>query len=879
MTDLRRPTWPERAYRWLLTLLPADFRHEFGESMARDFRDRDRELSGGARRRLWSRELPGLFWTAFVQYRAGAWRDVRFTLRMMARSPGFTAAAVIMLAIGTGANAAMFSVIDAVMLRSALPDAGRIVQIEEQSPGTPARSAVPFSHLDALAALPTFEYVAGMTGSLPIVTGAGAPHRLDVECVSASMFPLLGVQPILGRPLGPDDDRAGAPPVIVIGHRTWMRDFHGAPDVVGQTLTLNGRANTIVGVMPAGFLGPNSSNKIEAWAALMPAVGVQSASGCELRRASDDPTRIAERIEVVGRVRAPRTLDSAMAEIKGIGIAARLPMPPNGVQPSSIVLERADSSQFERVRAPFLALLGAVGCVLLIACANVANLQLERLVGRRREMAVRLALGATRGRIVRQTLVENLIVSLIGAACGVVAAKLTLQTIVAMIPANVPHVGEIVMDARTLAVTFAAAVVTGLAVGVVPAIQATRGDVAVDLHESSTRVIGGAQWLRRGLVVTEVALSVALVIAAALLLRTFLTLRPIDPGFASTDRLSVEILFDGDWKPNPERESFVHALMQSVRDIPGITSVSASSYRPLSGYTDLARITVSNVSADVWSSWITPHYMQDMAMTIVGGRSFNDTDSASGPPVAMINEALAARFWPGANPVGQLIDVQAPDRTITKRQIVGIVHTTRSWGTDREERSELYVPYAQEPGSTLMYFLVRTAGPPALDLPAQITSRVTTLRPNQSVERIEPIDASLNRSVAQPRFAAWLFGAFAAMAVGLAALGLSAVIAWWVTQRRREIGVRMALGATAQAVSTLILKQAMSLAGAGVALGLVIAALSTRSIGVWLYGVAPLDPATFAVVSIAMLLIAMIAAWLPARRAARIDPIITLRAD
>ncbi len=879
MTNGRRPTWPERAYRRLLALLPADFRYEFGESMASDFRDRDRELSGKARRRLWSREIPGLVWTAFVQYLAGAWRDVRFTSRMMARSPGFTAAAVIMLAVGTGANAAMFSVIDAVLLRSALPDAGRIVQIEEQSPDKPVFSAVPFSHLDALSALPAFEHVAGMTGSLPVVTGLGATHRIDVECVSWSMFPLLGVQPILGRALGPDDDRVGAPPAIVIGHRTWMRDFQGAPDVVGRAITLNGTAVTIVGVMPAGFLGAHVSNRSEAWAALAPAVGARSPVGCELNRASDDPNRISTRLEIFGRVRAPRTLESAAAEINATGLAARLPVPPNGAPVSRMVLERADDAQFERVRTPFLALLGAVGCVLLIACANVANLQLERLVGRRREMAVRLALGATRGRIVRQTVVENLIVSLLGAACGIVVAKLILHVIVDMIPAKVPHVGEIALDARTLAVTFVVAILTGIVVGVVPAIQATRGGVVRDLHDSSARVVGGAQWIRRGLVVTEVALSVALVIAATLLLRTFLTLRPIDPGFASANRTSVTILFDGDWKPNSQRESFVHNLIRSLGDIPGVRSVSASSYQPLSGYTDLARITTGESSADVWSSWITPRYMQDMAMTIIGGRSFNDADDASGAPVAMINEALATRFWPAGNPVGQLIDVQAPDRTVTRRQIVGIVHTTRSWGTDREERSELYVPYAQEPGSTLMYFIVSTAGPPAIDLASQIATRVTRLRPNQAIERIEPVDASLDRSVAQPRFAAWLFGAFAVMAVGLAALGLSAVIAWWVTQRRREIGVRMALGASARAVSGLILRQAMWLAGAGVVLGLVIAGLSTRAIGVWLYGVAPLDPVTFGVASIGMLLIAMAAAWLPARRAARIDPIITLRAD
>jgi putative ABC transport system permease protein len=879
MTSPRRPTWPERAYRRLLALLPADFRYEFGESMARDFRDRNRELTGRARRRLWSRELPGLLWTALAQYLAAAWRDVRFTLRMMARSPGFAAAAVIMLAVGTGANAAMFSVIDAVMLRSAFRDAGRIVSIEEQPAGKPASSALPLSHFDTLAGLPVFERVAGITGSLPIVTGAGAPHRIDVECVSASMFPLLGVQPILGRALGPDDDRAGAAPAIVISHRTWMRDFQGARDVVGRTLALNGQPNTIVGVMPAGFLGPYASNRTEGWAALMPAAGARSAAGCELRRASDDPNRIATRIEFIARVRAPQTLESAAAEINAMGVAARLPTPVNGVAPSRIVLERADDVQFARVRAPFLALLGAVGCVLLIACANVANLQLERLVGRRREIAVRLALGATRGRIVRQTLVENLLVSLIGAACGIVAAKLTLQTIVDMIPWYVPHVGEIAMDARTLVATFAAAVATGLAVGVVPAFQATRAGIARDLHESSARVIGGARWIRRGLVIGEVALSVALVIAAALLLRTFLTLRPVDPGFTATNRTSVEILLNGDWAPDRDRERFVNAVMQSVGEIPGVTSVSASSYQPLSGYTDLARITVGESAADVWSSWITPRYVEDMAMTVARGRSFGEADTAAGPPVAMINEALAARFWPASNPVGQTIDVQAPDRTITGRQIVGIVNTTRSWGTDTEARSELYVPYAQEPGSTLIYFIVSTAAPPAANLAAEITSRVAALRPNQAIERIEPLGASLDRSVAQPRFAAWLFGVFAAMAVGLAALGLSAVIAWWVTQRRREIGVRMALGASARAVSSLILKQAVWLVGTGVALGLVIAALSTRAIGVWLYGVAPLDPLTFVLAGAGMLLVAMAAAWLPARRAARIDPVITLRTE
>ncbi len=879
MTAPERQSRSERAYRRLLRLLPRDFLSEFGDSMAGDFRDRDRELSGRARRRLWSREFPAMMRTAIAQHVASIWRDVRFALRMMARSPGFTAAALFMLALGTGANAAMFSVIDAVIFRSAFRDAGRVVSIEEQIPGKPPSWAVPLSHLDMLATAPVFEGVAGVTGSLPVMANAGPPRRIDVECVSSSMFGLLGVPPAIGRVLVPDDDRVGAAPVIVLSHRTWIQDFNGAPDIVGRTITLDGHANTVVGVMPDGFLGPFVSNKIEAWAALMPATGQQSAAGCLLHRRSDDPTTIADKIDVIGRVRPRFTLDTAAAQLDAMGLAARLPTPPGGIQPTRIVLERADDVQLARVRAPFLALLGAVGCVLLIACANVANLQLERLIGRRREIAIRLAIGATPGRIVRQTLVENLLVSLLGAGLGVLTARLTLQTIVGMIPLYVPHVHEIEINGRTLVATFAGAVVAGVVVGLVPALQAARANVTGDLSQSSGRVIGGAQWIRRGLVVSEVALSVVLLIAAVLMLRTFLILRPVTPGFDATNRIVADVLLAGPWKADPERERFVNGVMDGISRIPGVRSVSATSYLPLSGVTDLANIRVGEVSADVWSSWVTPQYFHDLAIVLTRGRMFEASDNAGGPPVAMINEALAARFWPGADPVGQRIDVVAPDKTMTPRQIVGVLHTTRSWGTDREERSEVYVPYTQEPGSTLIYFIVSTTPTPPVDLASQITSTVTALRPNTVVDRIEPLQASLDRSIAQPRFAASLFGAFAVMAVGLAGLGLTAVITWWVAQRRREIGVRVALGADARKVSVLVLRQALWLTITGVLVGVVVAAMVTRAIGAWLYGVAPLDPLTFAGAAVGMTAIAAAAAYFPARRASRIDPIITLRSE
>ncbi len=868
----RRDSLGVRVYRRLLRLLPRDFRGEFGDSMALDFRDRDRELAGGARGRLWSRELPDLVRTAIAQHVGGIWRDVRFTLRMMARSPGFTAAAVFMLALGTGANAAMFSVIDAVMLRSAYRDAGRIAAIQEQAPGTPVTNAIPAADLAVLAQAPMFEAVAGLSGSLAVMTGHGEPRRIDVECVSPSMFGLLGVGPLFGRTLVDADDRPGAPPVIVIGYRLWQQDFGGDPDVLGRTITLRGNALTIVGVMPEGYLGAHLRNRTDAWTSLGTSIGQRNAAGCYLR----SPNSM---INAVARVRPSRTLESAMAELDAMGIAAHLPRADGAPQPSHVVLDRADDIQLEGVRAPFLALLGAVGCVLLIACANVANLQLERLIGRRKEMTIRLALGATRGRILRQTLVENLLVSLLGAGAGLIAAQVVLRTIVSMIPANVPHVREIALNGRTLAVTLVAAIVAGVSVALVPALQAMRLSVTHDLNQSSSRVAGGAVWIRRGLVVTEVALSVVLLISAVLMLRTFLVLRPTDPGFRTENRTVAEVLMGGAWTPDPARERFVNDMIDGIRRMPGVRTVSATSYLPLWGYTELARITISATPTDIWASWTTPGYFEDMGMMLVRGRLFDERDRSGSPPVMMVNEAAARKFWPGADAIGQAVDVRSPDGVVTSRQIVGVIHTTRSWGTDTVERPELYIPYAQGGGSTLMYFIVGTAGAPPRDLPTQISTLASTLRPGQLVDRIEPLQASLDRAVQQPRFGAWLFGAFAAIAVGLAGLGLAAVITWWVTQRRREIGVRMALGASGDRIARLILSQALWLTLSGVAIGLLVAAWATRLVAVWLYGVAPLDPMAFGLAAAGMTVIAALAAYVPARRASRIDPIVTLRSE
>jgi len=835
--------------------------------MTRDFDDRDRELSGAARRRFHARELPALLRVTAAQWAEAAWRDLRFTLRMMARTPGFAAAAVVMLAIGTGASAAVFSVVDAVLLRPSANDPARIAAIQEQAPGRRATGVVPLSHLAALAEAPEFDGVAGITGALAVLTGAGDPHRVDVDCVSASLFHVSGGAPILGRVFTAAEDQAGADPVVVLAYDEWQRDFGARLDVVGRQITLNGVSNTVIGVMPRGFLGPHGRNRTAGWAPLGPAIGRQGPTGCVVRPGGS--------VSAVARVRRPWTLDQAQARINASRLPGRLTLA-DGSHPA-IALARADFL-IEEVHTPLVALVVAVACLLLIACANVANLQLERLVSRRREIAVRLALGATRSRIVRQTITENLLIAVTGAAGGVAAARFLIGAIVALMPAWIPHVGEISIDARTLAVAACAAVAAGLAVGLFPAIQATRPGLTGDLNQGGRGSTSGATWTRRSLVVVEVALSVVLLVSAGLMIRTFVALRPVDPGFQTANRTVAEMLFDGEWKPSPDRERTIAAASARVAALPGVASVSATSYLPLSGTTGTTHATVGEFSKEVWTSFSTPGFMGDIGMRLVRGRMFAPTDDASAPPVAIVNDAMAARFWPHGDPIGQLVEVTTEDHVVRRRQVVGVVETTRSWGTDVLRRSELYMPYAQEPGATLMYLLVRTNGAPSFTLAGDIRRIVAEVGRGQVVESVESLQAEVDRSVDAPRFAMWIFTAFAIAGAALASLGLFAVIAWWVSERRREIGVRMALGAGVERVARLVLGEGLMLASVGLAVGTGAALLVTRLLSDWLYDVAsPTDPRTYLICAVGTLAVTTLASYVPARRAARIDPTVTLR--
>jgi len=514
--------------------------------------------------------------------------------------------------------------------------------------------------------------------------------------------------------------------------------------------------------------------------------------------------------------------------------------------------------------------------VLLIACANVANLQLERVFGRRQELAIRLALGATRGRIVRQTLTENLVLSVFGAAGGCLLAYWTLDLIVALMPGNIPHLHEIAINGRILAATLIVAAAAGMAVGVFPAHQATSRSFADDLRTSSRTATRGGQWTRQVLVACQIGLSLVLLVGAVLMVRTFLILRPSDPGFTAGDKVTAFVRLQGPGAAAPRM--FFDNLFERRAGAPGIRGVSGSTYLPMSGNVGFASLTIGDKPVDVYSGAVTSNYFAEMSIPVMRGRGFDARDTAGSAPVAVVNEALVRTLWPNGDALGAIVPVKTSDGQTESRQIVGILRDTRSSGGDTRARAELYVPYAQSP-VPFLNIIIRTPNPSDPRLPAALRGAVAAIDPAQIADRFSPLETMLDARVASWRFGAWLLGVFAALALVLAVVGLAASIAWWVAQRTREIGVRMALGADAGQVTRMFLRQGLTVTTAGIVLGLAGAAASTRFLASWLYGVTPLDVSTFAWSAAAMLAISALASYLPARRATRVDPLITLRSE
>ena len=846
-----RPPLGDRLARWLVRRLPAQFRYDFRATIEADLDERVRDDD---QRGLVRHEVPSLARAVVREHVTSFFsmlrEDVRYAFRMMRRTPGFTATAVVMLALGTGVNAALFSVIDAVMLRTPFSHPEQIVILRVTSHrGTTA--AVPVDRFAQLAAAPgPFSAVAGLRGGPHIVTGTGEPRSIDVECVSSAMFDVLGARPQLGRVFSADEDRPGADPVMVLSFAFWQR-LGGSPAIVGSTLTVNQTAMHVAGVMPSGFAGAFSRSDTDAWVPLQRPIVGGGLAGCSL----------ASSYNVFARLRDGMTIESAQGSLDGIRLTS------------------IDDQTFEDVRQSFVVLAGAVAFVLLIACFNVAGLQIERTLARKREMALRLALGASRGRLVRQALTENVVLALAGALVGLVATVLTLKTLISILPSNMPHIDQIAVNARVLVATLIAASAAGIVAGVLPIGQLRQVRPAGDLTSGARVNERHGSWTRRGLVVLEIALSVAVMIGAALMIQTFVTLRFTNVGFDADRRLSLPVRLPG---ATPDASArFVADVLDRLRETPGIRTLAASTYQPMRGTRFEAPVAFGAVTKDINIVAITPDYFALLNIPLQAGRQFDVSDRLGSEPVVIVNDTLARRIHPDGRVLGEMIGVTPITHVRDPpagRRIVGVVASTRAVGSDTRAWDEVYVPYAQESAATMFFFAETNPGAEAA-VGTALRTVVRTTRPDLVVEDVESMPEVLDRSVRWWRFGAWLLGVFAALAIVLAAIGVMTTIGWWVNQRTREIGVRVALGASRRAVSGLVLRQGLTIGVVGVACGCVLAAWATRYLQSWIHGVTPVDPATFIVCSVGMLFVAVLAIALPVRRATSVDPVVALRAE
>lgn len=832
-----------RLYRFLLRVLPTDFRGDFGDAMLAD-------VEAGAHDRLfWWREIGGLLRAVVREHLDALRQDVKYALRMMRRTPGFTAMAIVMLALGTGVNVAMFSVVDAVMIRSPFVDQDRAA-IVRYVQGTNTGN-MPLQRYRELAAAPgPLEAVAIFGGGDHIMTGNGDPRRVQMECVSAAMFDVLGTRPMIGRVFTADDDHPGAAPKVVLAYGFWQQ-LGGKPDLVGTTLTLNGRPVTIAGVMPRGYTGALSRLRVDGWMPLEAPVAGAGVNGCAMRST----------VNVFARVRAPMHLSDAQASFTDLSFTS--------------VAEQT----FDELNMPFTVLSGAVVFVLLIACANVGGLQLERTLARRRELSVRAALGASKGRLARQMLTESVALAAAGAAAGVTATYFSLNALVSLLPLNVPHLGEVAVNGRVLAAAVVMAAVCGVLSALAPILQFRSEKTAPDLSGSGRSTSRVGHWTRQGLVTGQIALSVAVLIGAGLMIQTFITLRPDHPGFDASRKLVNLVRLSG--AQPPAAAAFFDDLFARLQAVPGVHGVAAVSSPPMSGLASDVDVSVGDVKVHAYESRVTPTFFPLMKMPLLEGRAITETDRQGAELVAVVNEVLAKKIQPNGSALGTTFVMVNPylrGSGPTVYRIVGITPGVRNSGIDTRIRPELYRAYAQDPAPAL-HVVVETDGTPHAAVAAAIAAQIHALRPDLPIEPITPMTDMLASRVVFSRFQAWLLGIFAALAVGLAAVGLMTTLGWWVRQRTRELGVRVALGASPQRLGALVMRQGLTLGAAGIVLGCLMASGLTRLIKGWIYGVTPLDPPTFAGATVLMLAIAALAIFVPMRRATRVDPISALRSE
>jgi predicted permease len=815
-------------------------------------------------------------------------KDLGYAVRMLAKSPGFTLAAILSLAIGIGANTSIFSIINALLFRP-LPyrDADRLVILWNRSPGLNITEDW-FStaqYFDIKTGHHGFEQVAIAIGGNYNLTNNGEPERVGTIRVSSNLLPMLGQAAAQGRVFTPDEDSPGKPATAVLSHGMWLRHFGADPKIIGKSVTLNGVPYEVVGIMPRAFSLPRevlpTLDGAEQADILVP---LPMPAGAAQNRDHED-------YNIMGKLKPGVSLAQAQAEMDTITARLRHDYPqlypPNGGLTFGIVplLEQVVGN----VRSTLFVLLGAVGFVLVIACANVANLLLARAVARQKEIAIRTALGASRLRIVRQALTESILLSLSGGVCGVLLAFWSLHWIHVFGPKSVPRINDIGIDRVALAFTFILSLFSGTLFGLVPALRVSRLDLHATLKDanrgtaSASAVWGRGHNLRRVLVISELALCVMLLIGAGLLIRSFIRLQNVSPGFNPDKALTLELTMSGPKYKDPQVVVAAYReLWSRLEGLPGVTAAGAVTSLPLSQMFAWGPITVEGrvpapgenfINAD--QRIISGHYFEAMEIPLRSGRFFNEQDTSTSPKVVVVDEYMAQQLWPNQDPIGRRIHYGGISDKYPWETVVGIVGRVKQYTLDSDSRIAFYRPQTQYP-TRAMNVVLRSAADPA-DLGLAVKQQIQELDRDLPLYNVRTMNQRLDASLAQRRFAMLLLTLFACVALALAVIGTYGVMSYLVNQGTREIGIRIAMGASHRAIERLIVWKGLALALCGVAIGTTGAMAVSRLMRSFLFGVTPWDPFTFVVISLLLTLVTLLASYIPARRVAQIDPIVALR--
>ena len=801
------------------------------------------------------------------------WQDLRYGARMLMKNPGFTLIAVVTLALGIGANTAIFSVVNAVLLRALpYPQPERLLVLTEKTREGQRMGVAYPNFQDWREQAQSFTEMAGFRGNSFNLTSVDKAARLRGREVSWNFFRMLGVQPQLGRLFVADDDKTSAARTTLLSHALWQEKFGGDPAIIGKTISLNGDSYSVIGVLPPGF---EFFRKDDLFIPLD--VSLSRGRG-DLGRGNHSGLNVLARLkEGISVAQASAEMDTLAAQLERAYPATNSG---NGALTYRL-LERYAAD----IRWTLWVLLGAVGFVLLIACVNVANLLLVRAAERQKEIAIRLALGAGRWRIIRQLLSESVLLSLLSGLTGLLLGVWMMEGLLKLAPDSVPRLDQTKLDTTVLLFTLGISLLTGVLFGLLPAWQSARHDLHTALKEGGRSTAGaGRERMRQVLLVAEVGLSLVLLIGAGLMLRTVYQLTHVDPGFAAENLLTMQFDLPRTTYDEPHRQAFYNESLTRIEALPGVRAAALTSSLPIDGSNWNSVFIVADQPvpprAQLPSSAFTPvsaNYFKAMGIRLLKGRVFMEADVAGQPNVTVINETLARRLWPGEDPLGKRLKQGWPEDKTPWREVVGVVADVKLNGVDQETPLQTYLPLAQD-SSVFLGLVVRTSGNP-LNLAATVEQTIHTIDKDLPVFAVRSMDQLMGSAIAQQRLTLVLLLGFASLALLLAAVGIYGVISYSVSQRTHEFGIRMALGARTSDVLWLIVGQGMKLTLGGVALGLLSAYTLTRWMEKLLFGVRATDPLTFAVIPLLLTAVALLACWIPARRATKVDPMIALRCD